>query len=404
MGKDRCLTEEERELEAPGTHYAGTKNHQVTMQEIDRKRSAARDAGERLVARHVREDPFAAAFKATRVPMIVTDPKQADNPIIFCNAAFEKLTGYSSSEAVGRNCRFLQGPETNAATVDRIRAAIIAGSDIAIDILNYKKDGEPFWNALFLSPVRDDNDKIIYFIASQLDFTNVKSREADLAAARHRAEEEVAAHTEKLEAALNARSLLVHEVDHRVKNNLLTMASIVKLQTRITRDEGQKRVLRSVLNRVEALSTVQRKLFTLEDVSRFDVADFTKELVTDLVEAVGRKDIRLSLDLHPLYVPAVKATPLSLIVNELVGDAVLRGLSDGGGDIHVVVKRLNGHLLIRVEDTSIPVEFDADTAEVGRILLETSAKQVDAKIEKRVEGHRTTVDVTLLVDAQESAH
>ncbi|MBA5800413.1 PAS domain-containing protein [Rhizobium changzhiense] len=374
------------------------------MQEKDQKRAEAQDAGERLVARHVREDPFAAAFKATRMPMIVTDPNQADNPIIFCNAAFEKLTGYSSSEAVGRNCRFLQGPETNPATVARIRAAVSAGSDIAIDILNYKKDGEPFWNALFLSPVRDQTDKIVYFFASQLDFTNVRSREADLAAARHRAEEEVAANTEKLETALKARSLLVHEVDHRVKNNLLTMASIVKLQTRITRDEGQKRALRSVLNRVEALSTVQRKLFTLEDVSRFDVADFTKELVTDLVEAVGREDIRLTLDLYPLYVPAVKATPLALIVNELVGDAVRRGLSDGGGDIHVVVKRLNGHFLIRVEDTSIPVEVDEDVAEIGRILLETSAKQVDAKIEKRIEGHRTTVDVTLMVDAQESAH
>ncbi|MBW6426028.1 sensor histidine kinase, partial [Rhizobium sp. XQZ8] len=212
-------------------------------------------------------------------------------------------------------------------------------------------------------------------------------------------------HTETLQAALAARTLLVHEVDHRVKNNLLTMASIVKLQARITKDDVQKRTLMSVLNRVEALSTVQRKLFTLDDVSRFDIADFTREMVTDLVGAVGRDDIRLTLDLHPVYVPAVKATPLSLIVNELVGDAVRRGLSDGGGDIHVVVKRLNGHFLIRVEDTSIPVEVDKESAEVGRILLETSARQVEAKIEKQVDGHRTTVDVTLLVDAaQENAH
>lgn len=375
------------------------------MQDKEKKRHDAQDAGDRLVARHVREDPFAAAFKATRMPMIVTDPNQDDNPIIFCNAAFERLTGYSSDEVVGRNCRFLQGPETSRAAVGRIREAVEAGSDIAIDILNYRKDGASFWNALFLSPVRDEAGKIVYFFASQLDFSNVKSREADLAAARHRAEEEVAKHTETLQAALAARTLLVHEVDHRVKNNLLTMASIVKLQARITKDDIQKRTLMSVLNRVEALSTVQRKLFTLDDVSRFDIADFTREMVTDLVGAVGRDDIQLTLDLHPVYVPAVKATPLSLIVNELVGDAVRRGLSDGGGDIHVVVKRLNGHFLIRVEDTSIPVEVDKESAEVGRILLETSARQVEAKIEKQVDGHKTTVDVTLLVDAaQENPH
>lgn len=374
------------------------------MQENDQKRTDAKDAGDRLVARHVSEDPFAAAFKATRMPMIVTDPNQPDNPIIFCNAAFERLTGYSGNEVVGRNCRFLQGVDTSPDVVGRIRAAIDAGSDIAVDILNYKKNGQPFWNALFLSPVRDDANKIVYFFASQLDFTNVKSREADLAAARHRAEAEVAAHTEKLRSALKARSLLVHELDHRVKNNLLTMASIVKLQTRITKDEGQKRALMSVLNRVEALSTVQRKLFTLEDVSRFDIADFARELVTDLVDAVGRHDIRLTLDLHPVYVLAVKATPLSLIVNELVGDAVRRGLRDGGGELHVVVKRLNGHFLIRVEDASIPVEVDEEGAEIGRILLETSARQVEAAIDKRVEGQRTIVDVTLLVDTKENPH
>jgi len=375
------------------------------MQDKEKRRHDAQDAGDRLVARQVREDPFAAAFKATRMPMIVTDPNQDDNPIIFCNAAFERLTGYSSDEVVGRNCRFLQGPETSQEAVTRIRDAVRAGSDIAIDILNYRKDGASFWNALFLSPVRDEAGKIVYFFASQLDFSNVKSREADLAAARHRAEEEVARHTETLEAAVKAKTLLVHEVDHRVKNNLLTMASIVKLQARITKDDVQKRALLAVLNRVEALSTVQRKLFTLDDVSRFDIADFTREMVVDLVGAVGRDDIRLTLDLHPVYVPAVKATPLSLIVNELVGDAVRRGLSDGGGDIHVVVKRLNGHFLIRVQDTSIPVKVDEESAEVGRILLDTSARQVEAKIEKHVDGHRTTVDVTLLVDAaQENSH
>lgn len=375
------------------------------MQEKDQNRRDARSAGDRLVAGHVSEDPFAAAFKATRMPMIVTDPSQADNPIIFCNEAFRKLTGYSDEEIIGRNCRFLQGPETDRETVAKIRDSIAAGRDVAVDILNYRKDGSKFWNAVFISPVRDEADKIIYFFASQLDFTTVKSREADLAAARHQAEAEVAKHTANLRAALDARTLLVHEVDHRVKNNLLTMASIVKMQARITKDDRQRNTLMSVLNRIEALSTVQRKLFTLDDVSKFDMSEFTRELVSDLVDATGRKDIRLSLDLSPLLVPAVKATPLSLIVNELVGDAVRRGLSDGGGDIHVVVRRLNGHFLIRVEDTSEPVEPDSESVQLGKMLLEASALQLGAEIERKQDGRKTVVDVVLLVgDHQENAH
>lgn len=375
------------------------------MQEKDQNRRDARSAGDRLVAGHVSEDPFAAAFKATRMPMIVTDPSQPDNPIIFCNDAFRKLTGYSDDEIIGRNCRFLQGSETDRETVAKIRDSIVAGRDVAVDILNYRKDGSTFWNAVFISPVRDEAGTIIYFFASQLDFTTVKSREADLAAARHEAEAEVAKHTANLRAALEARTLLVHEVDHRVKNNLLTMASIVKMQARIATDDRQRKTLMSVLNRIEALSTVQRKLFTLDDVSKFDMSEFTRELVTDLVDATGRNDIRLSLDLSPLLVPAVKATPLSLIVNELVGDAVRRGLSDGGGDIHVVVRRLNGHFLIRVEDTSEPVEPDRESAQLGKLLLEASALQLGAEIQRKQDGRKTVVDVVLLVgDHQESAH
>lgn len=375
------------------------------MQEKDQNRRDARSAGDRLVAGHVSEDPFAAAFKATRMPMIVTDPSQPDNPIIFCNDAFRKLTGYSDDEIIGRNCRFLQGSETDRETVAKIRDSIVAGRDVAVDILNYRKDGSTFWNAVFISPVRDEAGTIIYFFASQLDFTTVKSREADLAAARHEAEAEVAKHTANLRAALEARTLLVHEVDHRVKNNLLTMASIVKMQARIATDDRQRKTLMSVLNRIEALSTVQRKLFTLDDVSKFDMSEFTRELVTDLVDATGRNDIRLSLDLSPLLVPAVKATPLSLIVNELVGDAVRRGLSDGGGDIHVVVRRLNGHFLIRVEDTSEPVEPDRESAQLGKLLLEASALQLGAEIQRKQDGRKTVVDVVLLVgDQQESAH
>jgi two-component sensor histidine kinase len=154
----------------------------------------------------------------------------------------------------------------------------------------------------------------------------------------------------------------------------------------------------SVLNRIEAISTVQRKLFTTDDVARFDIAEFARELATDLVGALRRDDVVLTLDLSPVYVPAVKASPLSLIVNELVGDAVLRGLGECGGEIHIVVKRRNGHFLIRVEDTSQPVEPDETSAEVSRMLLEASARQLEARIERRNEGARTIVEVTLLVE------
>lgn len=358
----------------------------------------AQDAGDRLLASHPSEDPFAAAFKATRMPMLITDPRQDDNPIIFCNRAFSTLTGYSREELVGRNCRLLQGPETDRGAIQRLSEAVAAERDVALDILNYRKDGTTFWNALFVSPVRDAKGEVIYFFASQLDFTNIKSKEIELAQARMSAEEEVVRRTRDLSEALQAKTMLVHEVDHRVKNNLLTIASIVKLQARMSEDDVVKRTLFSVLNRVEALSTVQRKLFKNSDLGRFDVADFAKDLIEDLVGALKRDDIQVTTDLSPVLVPSVKASPLALIVNELVLDAVRRGLSDGGGEIHLQVKRTNGHFVIRVTDTTTPVPVNSDEEVFGRLMLETCAKQLQANVERSVNGHRTDVLVTMLVE------
>ncbi|ACB26477.1 PAS domain S-box-containing protein [Methylobacterium sp. PvP062] len=122
-----------------------------------------------LKAESHRGDPFAAAVRATRMPMIITDPAQHDNPIVFVNDAFLKLTGYTRMEVVGRNCRFLQGPDTEAAAVDRLRAAIRREEDIRVDLLNYRKDGSTFQNALYVGPVRDEAGRVVYFFASQLD-------------------------------------------------------------------------------------------------------------------------------------------------------------------------------------------------------------------------------------------
>lgn len=365
---------------------------------ISAKRGA-QDAGDKLLAEHSSTDPFSAAFKATRMPMIITDPRQYDNPIIFSNKAFSDLTGYPADELVGRNCRFLQGPETDPSSVQKIREAIRDQRSIAIDIVNHRKDGSTFWNALFISPVFDDQGDPLYYFASQLDFTDDKTLEMQSASARRRAEAEVAARTAELTQALDAKTTLVHEVDHRVKNNLLTIASIVKLKARKTRDETVRHTLLSVLNRVEALSTVQRKLFMSNDVGRFDVADFARDHVVDLVGSLGRDDIRITMDLSPVLVPAAKASPLSLIVNELIGDAVRRGLSVGGGEIHLVVNRPNGHFIIEVRDTADPVDVDEEDNEFGRLMLETCCRQVEAEIEREVEGRRTTVRIILPLDS-----
>ncbi len=125
-------------------------------------------------------DIFFAAVETTRMPMIVTDPHQPDNPIIFANRAFERMTGYTRRELVGTNCRFLQGPETDRETVNEVRTAIAEHREFAGEIMNYRKDGSSFWNALFVSPVFNRSGDLVYFFGSQLDVSRRRDAEESL--------------------------------------------------------------------------------------------------------------------------------------------------------------------------------------------------------------------------------
>ncbi|CAL5334277.1 hypothetical protein CsSME_00016470 [Camellia sinensis var. sinensis] len=100
---------------------------------------------------------------------VITDPRLPDNPIIFASDSFLELTEYSREEILGRNCRFLQGPETDPATVRKIRHAIDTQTDVTVQLINYTKTGKKFWNLFHLQPMRDQKGEVQYFIGVQLD-------------------------------------------------------------------------------------------------------------------------------------------------------------------------------------------------------------------------------------------
>jgi len=152
-------------------------------------------------------DPFVAAFANSLTAMIVSDPTLPDNPIVYVNPAFEALTGYAASEVVGRNCRFMQGPLTDAADVARMRDAIAARTRTTLDLLNHRRDGTPFWNRLMIAPVFDDRGAARWFVASQLDVTVERHRLAQVQQHRDALEVEVTQRQNTLALALKAGGL-----------------------------------------------------------------------------------------------------------------------------------------------------------------------------------------------------
>ncbi len=142
-------------------------------------------------------DPFAAAVRASQMAMVITDPLQNDNPIVFANDAFCALTGYPRAEILGRNCRFLQEPETDRIEVARLRDAIEARVPVEVTLLNRRSDGSAFWNRLFVSPVFQ-GDALAFYVASQFDATSEVARLSRLQTDRAALEREVERRTHDL--------------------------------------------------------------------------------------------------------------------------------------------------------------------------------------------------------------
>ncbi len=148
------------------------------------------------------------AIQAVTQGILITDPNQPDNPIIYASPGFEALTGYAPEEVQGKNCRFLQGEETDLDAVAQVRTAIRDGRPCTVELLNFRKDGTPFWNELSISPVRDETGRLTHFVGVQADVTERRRLESQF----HQAQ--------KMEAIGQLAGGVAHDF-----NNLLTIIS-----------------------------------------------------------------------------------------------------------------------------------------------------------------------------------
>lgn len=109
--------------------------------------------------------------------IVIADARAVDMPLVYANAAFERMTGYRQEEVLGRNCRLLQGPATDRTMARVISRRLLAGRDVHVTLLNYRRDGSPFWNEVTISPVHDDQHRLTHFIGNQVDVSDRVDRD-----------------------------------------------------------------------------------------------------------------------------------------------------------------------------------------------------------------------------------
>ena len=130
-------------------------------------------------------------------------------PLIYANKGFEKLTGYAVEEVIGKNCRFLQGKDTEKAPVDELRRAIEHGEETTVELLNYKKDGTPFWNRLSITPLKNKAGEVTHYVGIQSDITELKETKRNLEAANQDLEEFSDLISKELDQASRAQQFIL---------------------------------------------------------------------------------------------------------------------------------------------------------------------------------------------------
>lgn len=250
--------------------------------------------------------PFVVAAETTRMPMVFIDAEKSDNPIIFANSAFLKLTGYDRDEILAQSFNFLLADPTDRRVLDEIEAAF-AGKEDCADIRYRHKDGSTFCATIFVNPVKDKGGKLIQHFVSLFDTT-------------------------KHERAREHATMLIDELNHRVKNTLATVQSIV---TQAVRNSSDPRIVReSIETRIAALSR-SHDLLGREKWEGAGLHDLVVQSLEPFTVTEGRAE-RFTIEGENIRLSPRATLALGIAFNELATNAVKYGaFSNEAGTISI---------------------------------------------------------------------
>jgi PAS domain S-box-containing protein len=323
-----------------------------------------------------------AALSRLPLALVLSNPGLDDNPIVFANEAFEALTGYLRKDVVGRNCRFLQGEATEPDRVAELRRAIDAGEDVTVEITNYRADGTAFRNRLSVAPIRDETGGIALFLGTQRNLDEEEDGETDLLAQ-------------------------LAEIQHRVKNHLAMIVSLIRLQAGA---EGAAADYDMLARRVEALQLLYQELSAGGVASAASAEVPLGAYVSRIAAAIGhldgRQGVRINVSAEEVSVSADVAGRVGLLLSEALTNAFRHAFE--GRDIGMVETRLqrlsNDIVRLQVVDDGVGMPKGQQWPDAeglgGRIVLALlRGLRARYSVDSSANGTAVTMDIPLSEDA-----
>jgi PAS domain S-box-containing protein len=329
------------------------------------------------------------ALNAAANGIVIADAQQPNWPIIYCNPAFERLTGYQADEVMGRNCKFLQGDGTATETVSALRDAIRTGQPVNVTIKNYRKDGTSFWNQLTVAPVRDPTGQLTHYIGVQEDVTRQQEAEHSLRAARDA--------TELANADLSRAARLKDEFLAAMSHELRTPLNAVLGMAEVMRDQLHGPLNPAQLEMVGIVEESGRHLLALIndilDLSKIEAGKLDLQVEEVPIELTAQSSVRFvreqamrkKLDLTCTVDPTLETVQadhrrLKQVLVNLLSNAVKFTPEGGRVGLEVAADPVAGGVRFTVWDTGIGIA----RADFDRIFQ--PFEQIDSRLARRYEG------------------
>lgn len=308
-----------------------------------------------------------AAIERANDGIVLTDPALPDHPVVYASPGFLKLTGYTQDEVLGRNCRFLQGPDTDPATIKELGKAVRAQIPFSCDILNYTKSGQAWINRLKLEPILDENGKLLRYLGVQSNVTEQRrlERERNQALEKERlARLEMEKHYRDAQSANNLKDEFLATLSHELRTPAGVIGGFVELlkYERLSdteRDEAIdaiERNSRSLVTLIDDILDVSRVItgkFKLNP-KPVDLANIVESVISAELLAAQSKNIRIVTEFEPNLGPVYgDVTRLQQIFWNLLSNAIK--FTPRNGRVKVTLKMDGARALVRISDTGVGI-------------------------------------------------